>query len=101
MSTSPIAIYSPSEPTGLPLAHLANEEDDDELIRILKAHANLLTTRGHLSVDSKIHEANNQIKHIINILMQYCKAKHEELDTTKKGNHNLQRDYDTMVELHK
>ncbi|GET60708.1 hypothetical protein GLOIN_2v1790588 [Rhizophagus irregularis DAOM 181602=DAOM 197198] len=134
MSTStPIPVYTPSEPTGPPLAHLANEEDDDELVRILKAHANLLTTRGRLTVDSEIQEANNQIKHIINILMYRCKAKHEELGITKdllvfaqgkinafdetftnlerqlviiraandnfiEENHNLQRDYDTMVE---
>jgi hypothetical protein len=58
---------------------LANEEDDDELVRILKAHANLLTTRGRLTVDSEIKEANNQIKHIINILIQRCKSKYEEL----------------------
>ncbi|CAB4419720.1 unnamed protein product [Rhizophagus irregularis] len=77
------AVYTPSEPTGPPPAHLANEEDDDELVRILKAHANLLTTRGRLTVDSEIQEANNQIKHIINILMQRCKAKHEELGITK------------------
>ncbi|GBC28598.1 hypothetical protein GLOIN_2v1790588 [Rhizophagus irregularis DAOM 181602=DAOM 197198] len=135
MSTStPIPVYTPSEPTGPPPAHLANEEDDDELVRILKAHANLLTTRGRLTVDSEIQEANNQIKHIINILMYRCKAKHEELGITKdllvfaqgkinafdetftnlerqlviiraandnfiEENHNLQRDYDTMVEL--
>ncbi|GET61400.1 hypothetical protein GLOIN_2v1778046 [Rhizophagus irregularis DAOM 181602=DAOM 197198] len=84
MSTStPIPVYTPSEPTGPPPAHLANEEDDDELVRILKAHANLLTTRGRLTVDSEIQEANNQIKHIINILMYRCKAKHEELGITK------------------
>ncbi|GET61401.1 hypothetical protein GLOIN_2v1778046 [Rhizophagus irregularis DAOM 181602=DAOM 197198] len=135
MSTStPIPVYTPSEPTGPPPAHLANEEDDDELVRILKAHANLLTTRGRLTVDSEIQEANNQIKHIINILMYRCKAKHEELGITKdllvfaqgkinafdetftnlerqlviiraandnfiEENHNLQKDYDTMVEL--
>ncbi|GET56441.1 hypothetical protein GLOIN_2v1790588 [Rhizophagus irregularis DAOM 181602=DAOM 197198] len=135
MSTStPIPVYTPSEPTGPPPAHLANEEDDDELVRILKAHANLLTTRGRLTVDSEIQEANNQIKHIINILMYRCKAKHKELGITKdllvfaqgkinafdetftnlerqlviiraandnfiEENHNLQRDYDTMVEL--
>ncbi|GBC20285.2 hypothetical protein GLOIN_2v1778046 [Rhizophagus irregularis DAOM 181602=DAOM 197198] len=128
------SFYTPSEPTGPPPAHLANEEDDDELVRILKAHANLLTTRGRLTVDSEIQEANNQIKHIINILMYRCKAKHEELGITKdllvfaqgkinafdetftnlerqlviiraandnfiEENHNLQRDYDTMVEL--
>ncbi|CAB5373387.1 unnamed protein product [Rhizophagus irregularis] len=63
MSTStPIPVYTPSEPTGPPPAHLANEEDDDELVRILKAHANLLTTRGRLT---------------------RCKAKHEELGITK------------------
>ncbi|GBC40703.2 hypothetical protein GLOIN_2v1790588 [Rhizophagus irregularis DAOM 181602=DAOM 197198] len=135
MSTStPIPVYTPSEPTGPPPAHLVNEKDDDELVRILKAHANLLTTRGRLTVDSEIQEANNQIKHIINILMYRCKAKHEELGITKdllvfaqgkinafdetftnlerqlviiraandnfiEENHNLQRDYDTMVEL--
>ena len=135
MSTStPIPVYTPGEPTGLPSIHLANEEDDDELVRILKAHANLLTTRGRLTVDSEIQEANNQIKHIINILMQRCKSKHEELGITKdllafaqgkinafdetftnlerqliiiraandnfiEENNNLQRDYDTMVEL--
>ncbi|GET53327.1 hypothetical protein GLOIN_2v1790588 [Rhizophagus irregularis DAOM 181602=DAOM 197198] len=135
MSTStPIPVYTPSEPTGPPPAHLFNEKDDDELVRILKAHANLLTTRGRLTVDSEIQEANNQIKHIINILMYRCKAKHEELGITKdllvfaqgkinafdetftnlerqlviihaandnfiEENHNLQRDYDTMVEL--
>ncbi|CAB4420173.1 unnamed protein product [Rhizophagus irregularis] len=113
------AVYTPSEPTGPPPAHLANEENDDELVRILKAHANLLTTRGRLTVDSEIQEANNQIKHIINILMQRCKAKHEELGITKDllafaqviihaandnfrdANHNLQRDYDTVDELHR
>ncbi|GET63493.1 hypothetical protein GLOIN_2v1790588 [Rhizophagus irregularis DAOM 181602=DAOM 197198] len=135
MSTStPIPVYTPSEPTGPPPAHLVNEKDDDELVRILKAHANLLITRGRLTVDSEIQKANNQIKHIINILMYRCKAKHEELGITKdllvfaqgkinafdetftnlerqlviiraandnfiKENHNLQRDYDTMVEL--
>ncbi|UZO27057.1 uncharacterized protein OCT59_019266 [Rhizophagus irregularis] len=107
MSTStPIPVYTPSEPTGPLPAHLVNEKDDDELVRILKAHANLLTTRGRLTVDSEIQEANNQIKHIINILMYRCKAKHEELGITKdllvfaqEENHNLQRDYDTMVEL--
>ncbi|CAB4408356.1 unnamed protein product [Rhizophagus irregularis] len=135
MSTStPIPVYTPGEPTGPPPAHLANEKDDDKLVGILKAHANLLTTRGRLTVDSEIQEANNQIKHIINILMERCEAKHEELDTTKgllaftqdkinafdetftnlerqliiiraandnfiEENHNLQRDYDTMVEL--
>ncbi|GET55278.1 hypothetical protein GLOIN_2v1790588 [Rhizophagus irregularis DAOM 181602=DAOM 197198] len=135
MSTStPIPVYTPSEPTGPPPAHLVNEKDDDELVRILKAHANLLTTRGRLTVDSEIQEANNQIKHIINILMYRCKVKHEELGITKdllvfaqgkinafdetftnlerqlviiraandnfiEENHNLQRDYDTMVEL--
>ncbi|GET51546.1 hypothetical protein GLOIN_2v1790588 [Rhizophagus irregularis DAOM 181602=DAOM 197198] len=135
MSTStPIPVYTPSEPTGPPPAHLVNEKDDDELVRILKAHANLLTTRGRLTVDSEIQEANNQIKHIINILMYRCKAKHEELGITKdllvfaqgkinafdetftnlerqlviiraandnfiEENHNLQRDYDTMVEF--
>ncbi|GET54077.1 hypothetical protein GLOIN_2v1790588 [Rhizophagus irregularis DAOM 181602=DAOM 197198] len=84
MSTStPIPVYTPSEPTGPPPAHLVNEKDDDELVRILKAHANLLTTRGRLTVDSEIQEANNQIKHIINILMYRCKAKHEELGITK------------------
>ncbi|GET64193.1 hypothetical protein GLOIN_2v1790588 [Rhizophagus irregularis DAOM 181602=DAOM 197198] len=135
MSTStPIPVYTPSEPTGPPPAHLTNEENDDELVRILKAHANLLTTRGRLTVDSEIQEANNQIKHIINILMYRCKAKYEELGITKdllvfaqgkinafdetftnlerqlviiraandnfiEENHNLQRDYDTMVKL--
>ncbi|CAB4405717.1 unnamed protein product [Rhizophagus irregularis] len=135
MSTStPIPVYTPGEPTGPPPAHLANEKDDKKLVGILKAHANLLTTRGRLTVDSEIQEANNQIKHIINILMERCEAKHEELDTTKgllaftqdkinafdetftnlerqliiiraandnfiEENHNLQRDYDTMVEL--
>ncbi|GET54501.1 hypothetical protein GLOIN_2v1790588 [Rhizophagus irregularis DAOM 181602=DAOM 197198] len=135
MSTStPIPVYTPSEPTGPPPAHLTNEKNDDELVRILKAHANLLTTRGRLTVDSEIQEANNQIKHIINILMYRCKAKHEELGITKdllvfaqgkinafdetftnlerqlviiraandnfiEENHNLQRDYDTMVEF--
>ncbi|CAG8731096.1 8743_t:CDS:2 [Rhizophagus irregularis] len=105
-----IPVYTPSEPTGPSSAHLANEEDDDELVRILKAHANLLITRGRLTVDSEILEANNQIKHIINILMQRCKAKHEELerqliiiraanDNFIEENHNLQRDYDTMVKL--
>ncbi|GET55277.1 hypothetical protein GLOIN_2v1790588 [Rhizophagus irregularis DAOM 181602=DAOM 197198] len=84
MSTStPIPVYTPSEPTGPPPAHLVNEKDDDELVRILKAHANLLTTRGRLTVDSEIQEANNQIKHIINILMYRCKVKHEELGITK------------------
>ncbi|GET57170.1 hypothetical protein GLOIN_2v1790588 [Rhizophagus irregularis DAOM 181602=DAOM 197198] len=84
MSTStPIPVYTPSEPTGPPPAHLTNEKNDDELVRILKAHANLLTTRGRLTVDSEIQEANNQIKHIINILMYRCKAKHEELGITK------------------
>ncbi|GBC31790.2 hypothetical protein GLOIN_2v1778046 [Rhizophagus irregularis DAOM 181602=DAOM 197198] len=106
MSTStPIPVYTPSKPTGPPPAHLTNKENDNELVRILKAHANLLTTRGRLTVDSEIQEANNQIKHIINILMYLCKAKHEELGITKdllvfaQENHNLQRDYDTMVEL--
>jgi len=84
MSTStPISVYTPGEPTGPPPAHLANEKDDKKLVGILKAHANLLTTRGRLTVDSEIQEANTQIKHIINILMQRCEAKHEELDTTK------------------
>ncbi|CAB4436926.1 unnamed protein product [Rhizophagus irregularis] len=92
------AVYTPSEPTGPPPAHLANEEDDDELVRILKAHANLLTTRGRLTVDSEIQEANNQIKHIINILMQRCKAKHEELGITKDLLAFAQ-DYDTVDEL--
>ncbi|PKK69288.1 hypothetical protein RhiirC2_781186 [Rhizophagus irregularis] len=92
------------------------------------------TTRGRLIVNSEIQKANNQIKYIINILMQRCKAKHEELGITKdlsvftqnqinkfdetftnlerqliiiraandnfiEENYNLQRDYDTMVEL--
>ncbi|CAB4412234.1 unnamed protein product [Rhizophagus irregularis] len=66
MSTStPIPVYTPGEPTGPPPAHLANEKDDKKLVGILKAHANLLTTRGRLTVDSEIQEANNQIKHII------------------------------------
>ncbi|RGB27076.1 hypothetical protein C1646_769601 [Rhizophagus diaphanus] len=52
----PIAVYAPTEPTGPPPTHLANEEDDDELVRILKAHTNLLTTRGHLS---EIQAANH------------------------------------------
>ncbi|EXX70312.1 hypothetical protein RIR_jg9850.t1 [Rhizophagus irregularis DAOM 181602=DAOM 197198] len=92
MSTStPIPVYTPSEPTGLPPAHLANKEDDK---------------KGRLTVDLEIQEANNQIKHIINILMQRCEAKHEELviiraanDNFIEENHNLQRDYDTIVEL--
>ncbi|GET59464.1 hypothetical protein GLOIN_2v1778046 [Rhizophagus irregularis DAOM 181602=DAOM 197198] len=135
MSTStPIPVYTPSEPIRPPPAHLTNEENDDELVRILKAHANLLTTRGRLTVDSEIQEANNQIKHIINILMYRCKVKHEELGITKdllvfaqgkinafdetftnlecqlviiraandnfiEENYNLQRDYDTIIEL--
>ncbi|PKY24556.1 hypothetical protein RhiirB3_472051 [Rhizophagus irregularis] len=78
MSTStPIPVYTPSEPTGLPPAHLANKEDDK---------------KGRLTVDLEIQEANNQIKHIINILMQRCEAKHEELANigiTSRGRANL------------
>ncbi|GBC33793.2 hypothetical protein RIR_jg22545.t1 [Rhizophagus irregularis DAOM 181602=DAOM 197198] len=98
MSTStPIPVYTPSEPTGPLPAHLVNEKDDDELVRILKAHANLLTTRGRLTVDSEIQEANNQIKHIINILMYRCKAKHEELGITKDLLVFAQADYTQAV----
>ncbi|CAB4403206.1 unnamed protein product [Rhizophagus irregularis] len=107
MSTStPIPVYTPGEPTGPPPAHLANEENDDKLVGILKTHANLLTTRAkHEELDTtkgllaftqdKINAFDETFTNLERQLIIIRAAN----DNFIEENHNLQRDYDTMVEL--
>jgi chromosome segregation ATPase len=64
--------YVPTEPTGPPPGFLV-AMDGDGLINALKAYADFLLTRQRLLITPELEEANHQIKHIINILINRCR----------------------------
>ena len=64
--------YVPMDPTGPPPAHLL-AMTENQLVDILKSHADALLTNGRLNVTPNLIGANHQIKYIIEIIMERCR----------------------------
>lgn len=76
--------YVPTNPTGDPPRHLLTL-DETQLVAVLKAHIDNLTTNNRIHVTRELHDANHQSKFIIEILLRRVEERHEEAMATLKG----------------
>src|SRR6185369_5299818 len=83
MSTStPIPVYTPSEPTGPPPRDL-RDINNIPLVAVIKDLTDFLTVSDRMVVNRDVHNANHRLKYALNLLVHRCRETYEERDTLK------------------
>jgi chromosome segregation ATPase len=95
---TPIRVYVPSEPTGLPPADLRGM-NNIQLVGVVKDRADFLTETGRMhliTADDVLHLANHRLKHALNIIVRNCRATYEQRDQLKTDYDLLDRQYNLV-----
>ncbi|CAB4403154.1 unnamed protein product [Rhizophagus irregularis] len=96
MSTStPIPVYTPSEPTGPPPRDL-RDMNNIPLVAVIKDLTDFLTVSDRMVVNRDIHNANHRLKHALNLLVHRCRETYEERDTLKVERNRSQKERDEL-----
>ncbi|CAB4419573.1 unnamed protein product [Rhizophagus irregularis] len=96
MSTStPIPVYTPSEPTGPPPRDL-RDMNNIPLVAVIKDLTDFLTVSDHMVVNRDVHNANHRLKHALNLLVHRCRETYEERDTLKVERDRSRKERDEL-----
>ena len=96
MSTStPIPVYTPSEPTGPPPRDL-RDMNNIPLVAVIKDLTDFLTVSDRMVVNRDVHNANHRLKHALNLLVHRCRETYEERDTLKVERDRSRKERDEL-----
>ncbi|CAB4410322.1 unnamed protein product [Rhizophagus irregularis] len=96
MSTStPIPVYTPSEPTGPPPRDL-RDMNNIPLVAVIKDLTDFLTVSDRMVVNRDVHNANHRLKHAFNLLVHRCRETYEERDTLKVERDRSRKERDEL-----
>ncbi|CAB4398924.1 unnamed protein product [Rhizophagus irregularis] len=95
MMSTPIAIYTPSEPTGPPPRDL-RDMNNIPLVAVIKDLTDFLTVSDRMVVNRDVQNANHRLKHALNLLIHRCRETYEERDILKAERDRSRKERDEL-----
>ncbi|UZO23911.1 uncharacterized protein OCT59_016240 [Rhizophagus irregularis] len=92
---TPIAIYTPSEPTGPPPRDL-RDMNNIPLVAVIKDLTDFLTVSDRMVVNRDVQNANHRLKHALNLLIHRCRETYEERDILKAERDRSRKERDEL-----
>ncbi|CAB5380371.1 unnamed protein product [Rhizophagus irregularis] len=94
-ASTPIAIYTPSEPTGPPPRDL-RDMNNIPLVAVIKGLTDFLTVSDRIVVNRDVQNANYRLKHALNLLIHRCRETYEERDILKAEHDRSRKERDEL-----